>query len=77
MSETIRLNKQALGQLLIALIGHPHQIRELQATFNLAEIGLSENPIYTLMNDYRIQCICPTFPCKAVTAPCTTRTVGQ
>ena len=46
--DTITVNAQALREVLQALIGPPHLIRELQATMN----PIFENPITTLVNTY-------------------------
>ncbi len=51
MPETIIVNKEALKEILIALVGEPHLIRELQATRGLSVLGM-DNPIDTLVHNW-------------------------
>lgn len=50
-SKTVAVDAEALGQILQALIGPGHHIRELQATRSLHALGYS-NPIDTLIESY-------------------------
>jgi hypothetical protein len=51
--KTIPVSADALGQVLSALQGAPHLIRELQATRSIALMGMgSPNPINTLIDDF-------------------------
>lgn len=47
--EKILVDLDALRQILTALIGPPHHIRELQFTM---DTPIGDNPIKTLMNQY-------------------------
>lgn len=49
--ETVTVNAEALRQVLCALIGPPHYIRELQATRDNPPIFMG-NPIDRLIDDY-------------------------
>lgn len=49
----VSVPQDALRQVLQALLGPSHLIRELQATRNLPPIVGSENPINTLVAAYR------------------------
>lgn len=51
--ETVTVNAQALRQVLAALIGPPHLIRELQATRSFDALpGFTANPINTLLAEF-------------------------
>ena len=50
---TTPVNTEALLQVLQALNGHGHHIRELQATRSIASLTGSPNPIDVLIKDYR------------------------
>lgn len=47
MSDRIEVDKRALHSVLLALIGQPHEVRELQATR-----GIGDNPIDTLVAEF-------------------------
>lgn len=49
--EQVLVSKVALGTVLMALVGLPHQIRELQAT-RMPEELFKENPINVLIADF-------------------------
>lgn len=49
--ETVTVNADALRQVLNALIGAPHLIRELQATRDKPPV-LTGNPIDTLVREF-------------------------
>lgn len=49
MNEQILVNKKALRQVLLALVGPPHLIRELQV---LNVPLFPDNPIEILVDDY-------------------------
>lgn len=51
MEETITVNKKALKEVLVALTGGSHLIRELQVTRSLSVLGM-DNPIDTLINNW-------------------------
>lgn len=54
MNKTISVDAEALRQVLVALLGQPHQIRELLATRGLPE-GLGDpNPINRLIEAYNL-----------------------
>lgn len=51
---TVTVNREALRQVLNALLGPDHHIRELQATLSLHGQGMVPNhPIGILLNQYR------------------------
>jgi len=48
---TVTVSADALSRVLVALIGPPHRIRELQATRSLHKLGFP-NPIDILIEQY-------------------------
>lgn len=48
---TVTVDGQALRQVLVALVGQPHHIRELQATRSLHKLGYP-NPIDVLIEQF-------------------------
>lgn len=51
--KTLQVSADALAQVLTALQGPPHLIRELQATRSIALMGMGgPNPINTLVDEY-------------------------
>lgn len=48
---TVTVDGQALRQVLVALVGQPHHIRELQATRSLHKLGYP-NPIDILIEQF-------------------------
>jgi hypothetical protein len=55
------VSADALNQLLNAVVGPAHYIRELQVTRNLPKLpGQSENPIDVLVKQVKMQCHLPT-----------------
>lgn len=59
MTKTITVNADALYEVLQALVGPGHHIRELQATRSLHKLG-HPNPIDTLIEDYEASRAAPT-----------------
>lgn len=56
MSDKLTVDRSALIQVLNALNGHGHEIRELQATRSLHAMGGEyTNPIETLLAEVRVQ----------------------
>ena len=56
MSDTVIVNKKALQEVLEALIGDSHYIRELQATIHTPVLGdMPPNPIKTLIDEFQNQ----------------------
>lgn len=52
MSNRIEVDADALYQVLQALIGPGHHIRELQATVAISKFMDTPNPITTLLDEY-------------------------
>lgn len=50
--KTVRVSAEALRQVLVALSGPGHLIRELQATRDIAKLSDTPNPINTLVDQY-------------------------
>lgn len=56
-TETIPVDADALGQILRALLGPEHLIRELQFTLNTPLLkGMAQNPINRLVDQYNAGC---------------------
>jgi hypothetical protein len=51
MSDTVSVSRNALRRVLQALVGNPHEIRELQATREPASL-FKDNPINILIEQY-------------------------
>lgn len=47
----VLVDKKALGELLKALEGHPHQIREMQYSRGTRSLFFSDDPITVLIQD--------------------------
>jgi len=54
MSDKVSVSEKALGEVLGALVGPSHLIREIQATMNIpADFeGIGANPLATLIGEY-------------------------
>lgn len=51
--DTVTVNAKALHDVLQALVGSPHHIRELQVTRNLPVLGNEDrNPINVLLEEF-------------------------
>lgn len=50
--KTVNVDAAALKQVLQALLGEPHHIRELQMTRCLGDVTGMQNPINTLVKNY-------------------------
>lgn len=50
--ETVTVNATALRRVLIALVGPPHYVRELQATMGPLPLIGQDNPINILLSEY-------------------------